>query len=296
MPLLPISEIEQLAPVFRGKRGNALAKRILHMLEFDKVEDIYAKVEDTKGPDGARSILEIAGVHYSVAGEEYLEDLPEGPFIIISNHPIGSLDGIILIDYIAHMFPDFKVMVNKVLERVRNLEQNFIRVTPVGEQRTAPTAQSISGVRLAWEHIKEGHPLGLFPAGAVSDLIPGKRPVVTMPDGSTYKEPKVRDRDWQLPIVKFISKVGVPVVPMRFFDGNSRIFYNLGALHGWKVRLTRFPHEVVNKAGKTIRLGIGPVITPEQMEGCRDLEELRILLRGSVFSQVPDNLVFKQKL
>lgn len=296
MPLLPISEIEQLAPVFRGKTGNALARGILHMFEFDKVEELYAKVEDIKGPDGARGILELAGVRYSVAGEENLDNLPEGSFITISNHPIGSLDGIILIDFIAHMFPDFKVMVNKILGRVRNLEQNFISVTPVGEKRSAPTAESISGVRMALEHIRDGHPLGLFPSGAVSDLIPGKRPEVTMPDGSTYKEPNVRDRDWQMPIIKFISKARVPVVPIRFFDGNSWIFYALGAIHGWKIRLTRFPHEMLNKAGKTIRLGIGPVITPEQLGRCADSEELRILLRGAVYGMIPDNLEFKQKL
>lgn len=283
MPLLPLSELEQLAPVFRGKAGNALARALLRVTGVRRLEELYTVTEGKKGPEASEAFLKRIGVSYTVSGEEHLSSLGTGQFITVSNHPIGSLDGIILVDYLARKYPDYKVIVNKVLMRIKVLEDNFISVTPTGEMRTAPTAESISGIRAAMEHVRGGHPLGLFPSGAVSDKILGPRPVVTMPDGSTYTEPRVRDRNWQMPIIKFISKAGVPVVPIRFFDGNSDFYYNLGALFGWRVRLLRFPREVTNKAGKTIRLGIGPVITPEEQQRCASPEELRTLLRGSVY-------------
>ena len=286
MPLLPLSELEQLAPVFRGKAGNALARALLRITGVTRLEEVYKAAEGKKGPEASEAFLNKIGVSYTVTGGEHLKDLGAGPFITISNHPIGSLDGIILIDYMARQYPDYRVIVNKVLMRIKVLEDNFISVTPTGENRTAPTADSISGIRAAMQHVRDGHPLGIFPSGAVSDKILGPRPVVTLPDGSTYTEPRVRDRDWQMPIIKFISKAGVPVVPIRFFDGNSDFYYNLGALFGWKVRLLRFPREVTNKGGKTIRLGIGPVITPEEQQRCASTEELRTLLRASVYSQV----------
>lgn len=286
MPLLPLSELEQLAPVFRGKAGNAAARALLRITGVTRLEEVYKAAEGKKGPEASEAFLNKIGVSYTVTGGEHLKDLGAGPFITISNHPIGSLDGIILIDYMARQYPDYRVIVNKVLMRIKVLEDNFISVTPTGEKRTAPTADSISGIRAAMQHVRDGHPLGLFPSGAVSDKILGPRPVVTLPDGSTYTEPRVRDRDWQMPIIKFISKAGVPVVPIRFFDGNSDFYYNLGALFGWKVRLLRFPREVTNKGGKTIRLGIGPVITPEEQQRCASTEELRTLLRASVYSQV----------
>lgn len=285
-PLLPVSDLEKAAPIFRGKAGRALARFLFKVLGVDKAEKEYARLEGLDGPDATGAFLRNTGVNYSVQGGENLADLPDGPFITISNHPIGSIDGIILVDYMGHRYPGYKVMVNKFLMRIKVMNSSFISVIPTGEERTAPTPESIGGVRAAVRQIKqEGLPLGLFPSGAVSDLKPGRRPVVTLPDGTTYTEPRIRDREWQMPIVKFISRMNVPVVPIRFFDGNSGHYYRLGALFGWKVRLLRFPREVTNKRGKTIRLGIGPVITPAQQAACKDMEELRALLRGSVYSQ-----------
>lgn len=284
MALLELSELEAAIPFFRGKKGNARAKWLMRRLNIDKVEESYAIIEHLRGPDAASGWLEKQDVHYSVRGFEKLLKLPEGPFITISNHTIGSVDGIILIDLLGHLRPDYKMLVNDFLSRLKVLEDNFIKVTPTGEERTAPTPKSISGIREAMVHIKEGRPLGLFPSGAVSDLKLGKRPIVKMPDGSSYKEPRIRDREWQMSMVKFIRKAHVPVVPISIFDGNSLFFYMLGLID-WRVRLLRQPTEVINKGGKTLRLGVGDIITPEQQAACKDLKELRTLLRGAVYSQ-----------
>ena len=165
-------------------------------------------------------------------------------------------------------------MVNEILWRLEPLRSNLIRVTPNGNILTAPTAQSIAGVRAAREHLDAGGVLGLFPSGAVSDLKPGRRP-----EG----EPRVRDREWQMSIIRFIAKAGVPVLPVRFLDGNSRFYYSLGLID-WRVRLLRLPSEMLNKAGKTIRLAVGPVISPEKIAEAANLQDLRNFLRASVYS------------
>ena len=283
MALLELSELESLSPLFRGEKGHARARRLLRLLEVDKVEESYAAIEQYKGPEAASKWLENQDVHYSISGYEKLLALKEGPFITVSNHTIGTVDGITLIAILGQLRPDYKMLVNKILERLKVLEDNFIHVTPTGKERTSPTSVSIGGVRAAMEHVRDGHPLGLFPSGAVSDLKPGRRPVVRMPDGSTYREPRIRDREWPMAMIKFIRKAGVPVVPIRIFDGNSRFFYQLGLI-SWKVRLLRQPHEVLNKRGKTLRFAVGDIITPEQIAACASLEELRTLLRGSVYS------------
>jgi putative hemolysin len=154
------------------------------------------------------------------------------------------------------------------------LRINLIRVTPNGNILAPPTAQSIAGVREAREHLDAGGVLGLFPSGAVSDLKLGRRP-----EG----EPRVRDREWQMSIIRFIAKAGVPVLPVRFLDGNSRFYYSLGLID-WRVRLLRLPSEMLNKAGKTIRLAVGPVISPEKIAEAANLQDLRKFLRASVYS------------
>ena len=85
-------------------------------------------------------------MQYEVLNPEVLKALPDGPFITISNHPYGHLDGVMLVDLFGHIRPDFKVMVNKFLGRIKTLDENFICVTPTGNERTVPTRDSIQGV------------------------------------------------------------------------------------------------------------------------------------------------------
>ena len=159
---------------------------------------------------------------------------------------------------------------------------SFIEVTPTGEERTAPTKDSISGIRLALQHLHEGHPLGIFPSGAVSDL--------------SLRDRCIRDREWQDAIIRVIKKARVPVVPIRYFDGNSLFYYLLGLI-SWKIRILRLPKEVINKGGKTIRVGIGDIISVEEQEKYTDINEFRDFLRHSVYDMpLPDNFVKRSEL
>ena len=194
MELLPLAELEKMAPVFRGRAGNALAGFLLKLLRIKDVEREYNSLAHLKGAELARGVLERAGMNYTVNGlprEEAMAalaaELPEGPFITISNHPMGHLDGMALIDFFGHLRGDYKYMVNDILGRFESLGPSLITVNPTGAVRTAPTARSISGIRLAAGHLQSGHALGLFPSGAVSDLKPGRRPVVEVDNTMAYR-------------------------------------------------------------------------------------------------------------
>lgn len=269
MPLLTSDELEDMSGIFRGRCGNALGRGLMHMLAIDKVNDLYDRNSCHKGPDFAGAVLKDIGVSYEILHPERLRELPEGPFITISNHPYGSIDGIMLVDVFGHIRPDFKVMVNKFLSRIRTLEGNFICVTPTGDERRVPTKDSIQGIKDAMLQVKEGHPLGIFPSGAVSDL--------------SLKDRCIRDREWQEPVIRLIRKLDVPVVPVHFLDRNSDFYYSLGLID-WRVRLLRLPSEVFNKSGKGARIAIGRVITPEQQKEYDDIDSLREFLRNSVYN------------
>lgn len=286
--LLPLSEMAALSPLFRGRCGTGFAKMLKRALSIDKVEAFY---EDICGWDGShetgatgvefcRRAVEESGYCMTLNGmprDEAVawlrENLPSGPFITVSNHTLGALDGMGLIDLFGSARGDYKFMVNAMLMRMRAAASCFIPVTPTGAVRTAPTAESINGVYAAMEHLRHGGSLGLFPAGAVSNLELGKRP----------DEPKVRDRDWQPSIVKFIRRAGVPVLPVYNASLNSRFFYSLGLLD-WRLRLTRLPAELLNKSGRELRFVAGPLITPDQIAAAGSLQDLRTLLRSAVYS------------
>lgn len=269
MPLLTLNELEKATPMFRGKCGNALCRGLMRMLAIDKVNDLYDRNSFIKGPDFTKSVLEDIGVEYEIQNPEVLKHLPDGPFITISNHPYGHIDGVMLVDIFAHIRPDYKVMVNKFLGRIETLEENFICVTPTGEERTAPTNDSIQGVKCAVAHIRSGGVLGLFPSGAVSDL--------------SLRDRCIRDRQWQEPIIRLIKKMNVPVLPVHFIGRNSDFYYSLGLI-GWKVRLLRLPAEVFNKRAKSTRIAIGEIITPEQLSEYQEIGPLNDFLRSKVYN------------
>ena len=268
--LISLNELEKATPLFRGKCGNALCRGLMHLLSIDRVNDLYRRNSIVKGPDFTRAVLEDIGVEYEVLNQEVLANLPDGPFITISNHPYGHLDGVILVDLFGHIRPDFKVMVNKFLGRIRTLDENFICVTPIGEERTAPTKDSIQGIKDAVAHIRTGGALGLFPSGAVSDL--------------SLKDRCIRDREWQEPVIRLIKKMNVPIVPVHFLDRNSNFYYSLGLID-WKVRLLRLVSEVFNKKGKRTRVAIGEIISAEEQDKFTDIRRFGDYLRNKVYNQ-----------
>lgn len=275
MPLLTLQELEQMTPLFRGSMGNALARGAMRILAIDKINALYDRHAHLTGPDFARSVLNDLGIVYDVIPQTpellpQLHKLKGIPFITISNHPYGSIDGVILADYFGHICHNYKIMVNRLLSRVEALSSSFITVTPTGVERTAATTESIAGIRHALGHLHSGGALGLFPSGAVSDL--------SLRDGC------VRDREWQEPIIRFIAKAKVPILPIRFFDGNSRLYYLLGLID-WRVRLLRLPTEVFNKAHRPVRLGIGSLISVEEQQqylATHSIDEFGLWLRNNV--------------
>lgn len=282
MPVLTEIQFGELVPKFSSPNGQKLARLLFKLLNIDKVNEMYDRFAHFSGPDFAKAFLEGLGVDYQIGNPSVLEHLPDGPFITISNHPYGHVDGIALIDLFGHLCPSYKVMVNKLLSYVQALRENFITVIPTGDVRTAAQAESIRGVRLALEQLRGGGALGIMPSGAVSDL--------------SLKDRCVRDRQWQEPAIKLIRKAAVPVIPIRFFDGNSPFYYLLGFISS-SVRLLRLPSEVLNKAGKQVRLGIGEPISVEAQRNCQSLDELSKMLRASVYGMnLPSTFVKRSEI
>ncbi len=283
MPLLTLQELEQMTPLFRGKVGHMLGRGVMRLFAVDRLNALYDRNSHHTGPDFASCILRDLDVRYDVFAETpevltQLQDLSSGmPFITVSNHPYGSIDGIILADYFGHLCPDYKIMVNKILSRIETLSPSFISVTPTGVERTSATTESILGVRRALAQLRSGGALGLFPSGAVSDF--------------SLRDCRIRDREWQPAIIRLIAKAKVPILPVRFFDGNSLFYYLLGLID-WRIRLLRLPSEVFNKTDRPARLSIAPLISVEQQQeylATHTTEEFGLWLRGKVYGMSMQN-------
>ncbi len=273
----------ELSPLFNGKKGKILYEVFTRLTGLDNVNEIHRNVEArgiAPGPDFAKGILDQMELDFLVGNPERLA-FPEGPFITISNHVYGHIDGICLVDLVGHVRADVKVLVNEVLMYIQGLAPNFISVNPTLKERQT-TQTSIQGIKLSLQQLRNGGPLCLFPSGAVADLKPSQGW-------------KLVERDWQDAAVKLIRKARVPVVPIRFFDRNSNFYYSLGLID-YRVRLLRLCHEVYNKKGTFPRVGIGETISVEEQNAVSDAD-FKAFLRSRVDQMpLPEHFVKRSTL
>lgn len=242
------SEVKNILKV-KGFFGNLLAGAVMRILGLHKVNHIYSHVCGYEGIEFADKLLEHLNVSCNFIPDE-LEYLPkEQPFIVVSNHPFGAIDGVIMLSLIGRKRPDVKILTNFLLSYIPNLEGNFFPVNPFTDR--PGMRSSLKGLKMAKEHLAAGGVLGLFPSGEVSS--------------NRNREKVVKDIEWQSSIIKLIKGAGVPVVPLYFDGGNSRLFHLLGIVNPY-LRTARLPHELINKRDKTIAIRLGRPIMPTEIE------------------------------
>ena len=265
--LISKDEIRNLHPLLRGRFGNALVKMIFSITGMNKINAVYDGSKHQTGVGFVTNLLDRQGIVRIVENYEVLDLFPDQPFITVSNHPFGHIDGIIAISVVAAKRKDFKMMVNWMLNRIDTMEENFIGVNPYSKDtKMADVKSSVGGVKLCLEHIRAGHPMGFFPAGGVSS------------SHLTYTE----DREWQVPVLKLIKKAKVPIVPMYISGTNSWLYRFLGFID-WRVRMVRLFHEVYKNEQK-IHIRFGQPISVEEQSQFEDVKAFGEFLKAKTYA------------
>ncbi len=264
--VLDAEDICAMVPKLQGHEK--LVDKLLHWLSVDKVNAVHAKYCNDPGPAFVKNLLDDFRITLRIDNEEVLNHLPAGAFITVSNHPFGALDGISLIHIIASRRPEYKVMVNMVLNYIWAMRPNFIAVDALASNDPVKKAQSMAGIKQAIEQVRAGHPIGFFPAGAVSKV-----------NGHL----RLEDREWQPTVIRLIKQFKVPVIPIYFHGSNSAWFNFLGIV-SWQLRTLRLPAEVFRKCGTTIHISVGdPISVEEQKAHSGSLEELCDFIRKKTY-------------
>lgn len=265
--LINPNDIAQKVKFFGSKPGRILLKGLFKLFGADKVNAIYDASKHLYGIDFVNDMVEKLDIKTNVENLDVINQFESKAFITVSNHPFGHIDGILAIHTIAKKRPDYKVMVNWLLTNIDTMEPFFIGVNPYSkDSKMSEMSSSLSGVKLSIQHLKDGHPMGFFPAGGVS---------------SNYLT-KTEDREWQEPVLKLIKKAKVPIIPMYFAGNNSWIYRTLGFID-WRIRTGRLLHEVTNKRGKTLTIRLGEPIMPDIQSEIKDLKEFGEFLKNKTY-------------
>jgi putative hemolysin len=266
MSLVSSKEISQVIGLQKlGFLGTFVGWIILRILRISAINKIYDNNKNKADLDFLNGILDACKIKFEIP-EEDLKRIPkEGPFITISNHPLGGIDGVLLLKLLIEKRADYKIVANFLLQRVAPLKPYVMPVNPFETRKDAKS--SIAGVKSALLHLREGKPLGIFPAGEVS----------------THKDGKLNvDKPWEEGAVKLIKKANVPVIPIYFHAKNSRLFYFLSKLSD-TLRTAKLPSEIIQQRGRVIKVRIGKPISVKDQNAYKALPDFYKFIRRKTY-------------
>ncbi|WP_341214479.1 lysophospholipid acyltransferase family protein, partial [uncultured Wocania sp.] len=248
-----------------GFIGTFIGWLLMKVLKISTLNKFYNRNKHLKDIEFLDSILDEFQIKFEIP-EEDLKRLPkDGAYITISNHPLGGIDGILLLKLMLEQRKDFKIIANFLLHRIEPMKPYIMPVNPFEDRKDAKS--SIAGFKNSILHLRDGHPLGVFPAGEVS----------------TYRDGKlVVDKPWEEAAMKLIKKAEVPVVPIYFHAKNSKLFYKLSKISD-TFRTAKLPSEVLTQKRRVIKVRIGKPISVNDQKEHTTLNEFTDFLRRKTY-------------
>ncbi|MGF1482991.1 MAG: lysophospholipid acyltransferase family protein [Opitutales bacterium] len=201
-------------------------------------------------------------ITYEITDEDLAKIPPTGGVLVVSNHPFGAIDGVVLGAILSAVRPDVRLLVNFLLARIPELGPWIFAVDPFGGPEAA--TKNLRGIKQSIRHLREGGMVGTFPSGTVSHL--------------HLKSRQVTDPQWLDRTAKLVRMSQPTVLPVYFPGQNSWLFQMAGLLHP-RLRTGLLPREMVCQRGKTIEVRVGNPIPYRQLTDFPSEEALTEFLR-----------------
>lgn len=179
-----------------------LFRYLKKIVREDFVNDFLDKYGHLKNLDFINASIKDFNLNIHIEGRENIPK--EGRFIFASNHPLGGLDGIVLMKIISDHFPEYRFLVNDILMNVYPIKELFIPINKHGKQ-AMEAARQIEAAYTSDAQVLT------FPAGLVSRKIKGQ----------------IMDLPWQKSFIIKAVKHQRNVIPIHFSGGNTKFFYRL---------------------------------------------------------------------
>ena len=180
-------------------------KRIIHQDELNFYLTEYAHLQGVEFID---AVLGYINTKLELVG---LENIPkQEKCIIVSNHPLGGLDGMALMLAVSHVRNDIVFPVNDILMNVKNLESLFIPINKHGS--------NADNIKIINDTFASDKVVCYFPAGLVSRKTGGE----------------VKDMEWKSTFITKAKRFKRDIIPTHISGKNTNFFYNLA---NWRKRL-----------------------------------------------------------
>ncbi len=211
-------------------------KRIIHQ---DEVNAFMLRAGQLHGLDFVDAVVEEFNPTIHIRGLENLQKSRR--MVVASNHPLGGLDGIVLMQAIGRVRKDIQFPVNDILLYLTNLQPLFVPINKHGS--------NADNIRILDDTFRGDAVISYFPFGLVSR----KRKGI------------IRDLDWKKTFLSKARKFERDIVPTHINGQNSAFFYNLSNLRkaaGIKanIEMLYLADEFFKQKGKDITITFGKPI------------------------------------
>lgn len=232
-----------------------------------QINDHLRKYGDLMGIEFVRkSLYSMAGAKLEVSG---LDNLTKSDRIIVaSNHPLGGLDGLALIEAAYTARPNLVFPVNDFLMFVPNLREFFIPINKVGKNSRT------SSIQLT-EAFNSDKTILYFPAGLCSRKIKGK----------------ITDLEWKKTFIKQAVLTQRDIVPTYINGRNSNFFYNIAKIRKFfkikfNIEMMLLPREMFRQKNKTIKITFGEPIPWQTFDSSKTEKQWAEYVKSIVFNKL----------
>ncbi len=227
--------------------------------------DIVGKTDRVFG-----KMLDLINVDLKVDGTWPPQTLPDGPIVIVANHPFGIGDGIAVLAIAEQLGRPFRVLINNELLKVPEMAPYSLPVS--FEETKEALALNMQTRHEALRLLKDGVTVVIFPAGGVATAKKGFG--------------RAEDLPWKMFPAKLIQAARANVVPVYFEGQNGRLFH-LASKISLTLRVSLLIREFRRLSGSTIQARVGRMIPWEELSSHADRKDLLARLFGAVFNMAP---------
>lgn len=238
----------------------------------EKLNRLLAANYHLKGVDFSHGILDYLGIKVDVKGVENLPapgDSEAWRVIFASNHPLGGLDGMALIDLLGSRAPERQIrfIVNDLLMNIPPLQSVFMPVNTMSGRQSRQGAERIDGV------MQSNVPVAIFPAGLCSRLV----------------DRRVQDLRWNKMFVAKALQYHRDIIPIHFEGRNSSFFYKFAKLRKMmripvNLEMSLLPREVFRNEQATFTITIGRRLNWQSLGHLREADLKAQQLRELVYA------------
>lgn len=219
---------------------------IKKIVKQDKINEVLKHGEGLEGVDFITSSLDYMNISRIFISKEGVD--PNGRYIFASNHPLGGLDGLILVEAVSSFRGGAKIVVNDILMVFEMLRKCFVPINKFGRQSTKYT------INLNEEIASESQII-YFPSGLCSRKIDGE----------------VKDLEWQKSFIQKAIESNRDIVPLFVDDLNSNLFYKVANIRKrlgikFNAEMILLPSEMfASKGVREVRVFFGQPIKIEEI-------------------------------